>query len=829
MKTHISTIQRWSEGRYIAKYSDAEISELCIDSRKVAHPEAALFFAITTAHRDGHNYLQQAYNKGIRNFVVSQPTPENSLPDSNIILVENAVNALQLIGSNYRDLFPITCIGITGSNGKTVVKEWLHQLLADDFNITRSPKSYNSQIGVPLSVSLINEHTQVGIFEAGISQPDEMVRLEKIIQPSIGIFTNIGDAHSEGFESIENKISEKLQLFKNSQQLITCKDHNKIQELIATELPDINLFTWSFKEQEADLFITEKVIDQEKGITSLTALHKGHSISIQIPFTDKASIENAIHCWSTLLTLKVPEQDIQNRFLNLHAVSMRLELKHGINDCIFINDAYNSDLTSLSLAIQYLKQQIQYQQHTLILSEMQQISIPDAELYQEIASLLKQYKIKRLIGIGDKLIEHSRFFKEILDDNAVFFKTTDDFINEFDNLKFDNEAILLKGARKYKFEKINRLLEQKVHQTILSIDLAAITNNYKYFRRQVPAPVKIMVMVKAYSYGSGSYEIANTLQQLGVDYLGVAYTDEAVSLRKAGITLPIMVMNPDIDSFNKMIAWNLEPELYNTSSVKKFSIVAASLKKYDYPVHIKLDTGMNRLGFKTNEVDALLDLLENNTYLKIASIFSHLSASDDPKHDSFTKKQGEVFEATSSHIMQHLGITPLRHISNTSSIVRHPNLNYNMVRLGLGIYGIDGSSTINEKLQQAATLTTIITQIKTVMPGENIGYGHTTIAKDKMRIATINIGYADGYTRSLSKSDTYALVNGQKAPLVGKVCMDMCMIDITKVHDANEGDNVVLFGKELSVTQLAVWADTIPYEILTNISQRVKRVYENEV
>lgn len=829
MNVDISTIQQWTSSRYLSRNSNHYIQELCIDSRRIATPANALFFAIETTHRDGHNFIQQAYSKGVRNFIVSKEISYQSLIDCNILLVDNTINALQEIARQFKKQFDITSIAITGSNGKTIVKEWLHQLLADNYNVTRSPKSYNSQIGVPLSISLINHNTEIGIFEAGISQPGEMTLLEKIIDPSIGIFTNIGDAHSEGFKSKEEKISEKLKLFTNAKHLILNKDNSTVLDIVKKQLNGIELFTWSTIDKNTSLYIKGIDINQERGETTLLAEYAHDILSINIPFTDQASIENAIHCWAALILLKLPHTEVQAKFTHLHSVSMRLEMKHGINNCSFINDAYNSDFTSLTLAIQYLKQQVQYKEHTVILSDMQQISLSDEELYKKIASLIARNSISRFIGIGHKLNEYQSFFKDTHGGKAIFFNSTEDFVLNFDSLVFENEAILLKGARKFKFEKITSLFEQKVHQTVLSIDLAAITNNYRYFRRSIPSGVKIMAMVKAYSYGSGSYEIANTLQQLGIDYLGVAYTDEGITLRKAGITTPIMVMNPDIDAFNKMIAWQLEPELYNINSVKKFCTIAENLDRKAYPVHIKLDTGMNRLGFKIDEIDELISFIRGKDQVAITSIFSHLSASDSPEHDDFTQQQGKQFELASNLICKELAIAPLKHISNTSAIVRHPNLNYNMVRLGLGLYGTDSTSNINNSLEQAATLKTIITQIKYVLPGESIGYGHNVIVSERKRIATINIGYADGYTRALSKSDTYVLVNGQKAPLIGKVCMDMCMIDITGLTNIKEGDSVIVFGKDLPVAQLAKWADTIPYEILTNISQRVKRVYENEV
>lgn len=824
-KTDIHQLCSWANGTWLQQTSNAAINELCIDTRKIAHPETALFIALKTNLRDGHSFIPDAYNKGIRNFLVSTGIDTSEYSDANFVLVDDTLSALQKVAKAHRAQYNIPCIGITGSNGKTIVKEWLYQLLSPDHNIVRSPKSYNSQIGVPLSVWLTDAQHDLAIFEAGISQPNEMEQLAAIIQPTIGIFTNIGEAHSEGFETVKQKIEEKLKLFTHAEHLIYCKDNERIEPCIAALTTNTKLFSWS-KNNDADLSITN--IAQAGSNTNITASYNNTPISISIPFTDSASIENAIHCWCAMLLLNVPQATIQERMNGLTAVRMRLEVKHGINDCTIINDTYNSDLTSLLIALEYLEQQKQHQQHTLILSDMLQVARPDEELYGRVANLVQRKGLKRFIGIGDALYKNKHLF-EHQDLNTQFYKTTDEFLKVFHQMTFEEEAILLKGARPFAFERISSLLEQKTHQTVLSINLSAVTHNLNVYRSKLNRGVKTMAMVKAFSYGSGSYEVAHRLQYAGVDYLAVAYTDEGIELRKAGITIPIMVMSPDMMSFDRMIAWKLEPELFNMRSLNAFNTLAQSLDLQHYPVHIKLDSGMHRLGFEPAHIEELTETLQNNTHLKVVSVFSHLSASEESVHDDFTRKQAKAFEQMATQISTALGINPIRHICNSTAIVRHKELHYDMVRIGLGLYGVDTSSTIQNELENSGTLTTTIAQIKEVPAGDSVGYGKRGIADTNKRIATISIGYADGYPRALgNKNEAYVLIHNQPAKIIGSICMDMCMVDITDIPHAKEGDSVVVFGAGLPVTQVAAWANTISYEMMTNISQRVKRIYENE-
>ncbi|MGN6476221.1 MAG: bifunctional UDP-N-acetylmuramoyl-tripeptide:D-alanyl-D-alanine ligase/alanine racemase [Flavipsychrobacter sp.] len=828
-------LRKWCNGTWLCHENNIIVEELAIDSRKIAEPEQTLFIALKAQRRDGHSFINDAYEKGVRNFLVSEQVDITRFPNSNFIQVVDTLIALQQIVGNYRKQFHIPVIGITGSNGKTIVKEWLYQLLEESYNAIRSPKSYNSQIGVPLSVWLLEPQHEIAIFEAGISQPDEMNKLERLIQPTIGVFTNIGEAHSEGFLNIRQKINEKLGLFRHVKQLVYCKDHPELNEAIGHyashvrnhdgEQP-LQLFRWSQK-TEADLFVEQVAIHAGKSI--IKALYNGEAIEITIPFTDAASVENAIHCWCVLLLLGIAQEEIAARMANLYPVSMRLELRHGINDCTIINDSYNSDLTSLLIALDYLEQQKQHPNHTVILSDMLQIAMPDGELYEEVAQLISRKNIQRFIGVGPALYKHKEVFRKHKKLRSIFFKSTDEFLKKFHHITFDNEAVLLKGARMFEFEKIDKLLQQQVHQTVLSINLSSLTHNLNVFRGMLKPGVKVMAMVKAFSYGSGSYEIAHLLQYSGVDYLSVAYIDEGIALRKAGITMPIMVMSPDAISFDRMIAWKLEPEIFNIRSLELFTGIAQTLQVKNYPVHIKLDTGMHRLGFMPHELEALMEHLDNNPQVYIASVFSHLAASEDPTMDSFTVHQHEQFEQMSQALLNKLSYRPLRHICNSAAIARHPEMHYEMVRLGLGLYGIDGSGILQDDLKQISTLKTTIAQIKTIPAGETVGYGRKAHIDKETRIATISIGYADGYPRALGNGKAHVLVHGKPAKLVGVVCMDMCMIDVSDIAEAKEGDDVIVFSPELPLTQLATWADTIPYEMMTGISQRVKRVYENEV
>ncbi|GAB2835725.1 bifunctional UDP-N-acetylmuramoyl-tripeptide:D-alanyl-D-alanine ligase/alanine racemase [Ferruginibacter profundus] len=823
----ITAIEKIINGRFLVnKNPDAAIEHLLIDSRKLLFPSSTIFFTIPGPRRQGNAFVKDLYQKGVRHFIVDKSfvfLPEE-YDGANIILVENVLTALQQLAAYHRSRFNYPVIGITGSNGKTIVKEWLHQLLQADYTIVRSPKSYNSQIGVPLSVWQMNATYTLGIFEAGISLPGEMEQLEKIIQPTIGIFTNIGEAHSEGFENIAAKIDEKIKLFTNTETVIYCKDETLIDEALSALQQKNNntLFSWGQKE---DATLCINTIQVQPFNTVIKAVFKERKISISIPFNNDAAIKNAITCWSVLLHLQVNDEVIQERMLQLKPVEMRLELKEGINNCSVINDSYSADITSLSIALDFLQQQQQHPKRTVIISDILQSGKTNAALYEEVADILQQKNINRLIGIGTEISKYSSCFEKIKE--TAFFTSTNEFKQQFPSLHFYNETILLKGARIFEFEQISHLLEQKSHQTVLEINLSALIHNLKTYQQQLKPGVKLMAMVKAFSYGSGSFEIANLLQFQKVDYLAVAYADEGVELRRAGITLPIMVMNAEESTFDMMVQFNLEPELYSFGILTAFENYLLQSGISNYPVHIKLDTGMHRLGFEAGEIKALSKKLNASPQFKIQSVFSHLAASDNKVHDDFTKYQSDLFLKGCKEIEKNISYPFIKHIANTSAIHRHKELQLDMVRLGIGLYGVDSNLGMQQQLKNVSTLKTTISQIKKVKAGESIGYSRNGIAEHDSVIATVRIGYADGYPRSLGNGIGKMNVNGILAPVIGNVCMDMTMLDITGIA-AKEGDDVMVFGEKLAVTEVAHWANTIAYEILTGISQRVKRVYYEE-
>jgi alanine racemase len=802
------------------------IRTLLIDSRKLSNAETSLFFAIVGERHNGHMYLQDLYDKGVRNFIVSTlPQNNQTFTDSNFILVADTLLAMQQLCVFHRKQFKIPVIGITGSNGKTIVKEWLYQLMREDKNIVRSPKSFNSQVGVPLSVWQINEENNLGIFEAGISQPHEMKLLEQIIQPTIGLITNIGQAHDENFENQKQKVDEKLKLFINAEVLIYCKDYLLVNdEIIANKtFNEVKLFTWS-KKLRADLLVGR--ITKSTTNTEIQGVYKNDFIRINIPFTDEASIENAIHCWAMMLYLGYENSVVADRMRFLSPVAMRLDLKEGINNCSIINDSYNSDLGSLAIAIDFLNQQKQHPKKTLILSDILQSGRNEEVLYKEVAELIHKKGISRLIGIGEGISNQMKQF----DVEKSFYKSTNDFLKQFNNSFFRDETILLKGARVFGFEAISKVIQQKAHETVLEINLNAIVHNLNYFRSKIKADTKIMAMVKAFSYGSGSFEIANILQFHRVDYLAVAYADEGIELRKAGITMPIMVMNPEEQSYDAMIQYNLEPEIY---SFRVLSLFEETLKRTErnitqpIAIHIKLDTGMHRLGFDSAEVNELIVRIKNNKRLCVKSIFSHLAATDEAEHDEFTWHQIQQLNAMSEKIKAHFTYPIMKHILNSAGITRFPDAQFDMVRLGIGLYGIGVNAIEQTQLQNVSTLKTSISQIKNIPANETIGYSRKGVAKGDIQIATVPIGYADGLSRKLSNGKGKMIVKGKLAPIIGNVCMDMCMIDITNIN-ANENDEVIVFGDANPITEVAKDIGTIAYEVLTNVSRRVKRVYYQE-
>lgn len=791
---------------------DMEIDNVSIDSRSLQNNIGTLFFALPGKNRDGHNYIPELIENGVLNFVVTH-IPNGCKNRANFFIVDDTLKALQDFAAYYRSLFSFPVVGITGSNGKTIVKEWLNYILSPDYNIIRSPKSYNSQVGVPLSVIAINEKHNLGLFEAGISTTGEMEKLAHIIKPNIGILTHLGPAHDEGFTDMPQKIKEKLKLFKGADVVILQK--NAIAEL---ELEGTSIFTWSYN-GDADVNITKAT---HANSTELKIDYNGNSFKVAIPFFDDASAENAISCLMLMLHLGYNNDSITERLAGLYPVEMRLQVKNGINGCTIIDDSYSSDYQSLKIALDFLEQHKTHKKKTIILSDVFQSGFTIEELYEHVTQLLTANNISRVIGIGETISTQLKDFP-----NFISYKTTQEFLAQYNANSFSNETILVKGARSFRFEEIVVLLEEKTHETVLEINLNSIAHNLKFYRSRIKPETKIMVMVKAFGYGSGSYEIAKLLSHQKVDYLGVAFADEGIALRNAGISTPIIVMNPEASAFSAMTAYNLEPEIYSVRELRAFIEIAKQKNLSDYPIHIKLDTGMHRLGFEDYQLDELIDLLKHNNFVSVKSIFSHLSSSDVPHYRDFTLGQIDKFTQWSQKIIDSLSINPIRHILNTSGIYHFPEAQFNMVRLGIGLYGVGNDAQERKSLENVGTLKTVILQIKDIQPGESVGYSRKFIASEKVRTATLPIGYADGIPRSWGNEKGYVMINGKKAVITGTISMDMMMVNITGI-DCKEGDKAVIFGTSPTVVEMAEALGTIPYEILTSISQRVKRVFYQE-
>lgn len=787
------------------------VDNVSIDSRSLQNNNGTLFFALVGHNHDGHHYIPNLIAKGVQNFVVNH-IPDTLEGKANFLVVNDTLHSLQEFAAYYRMQFDFPVIGVTGSSGKTIVKEWLNFLLSPEYNIIRSPKSYNSQVGVPLSIIGINEKHNLGIFEAGISTVGEMDKLEAIIKPTIGILTNIGAAHDEGFESVAQKISEKIKLFQNAKILIYQKNP-LIDDLLDKNIPT---FSWSFEDRTADVFITKTAPDE------LEVHYQQQPFLLQLPFQDKASVENTICCLMVLLHFGYDKAVIKERLHNLYPVEMRLQVKNGIHNCTLIDDSYSSDYQSLKIALDFLEQHKTHQQKTIILSDIFQSGFPVEELYAKVARLLTNNKIERVIGIGETI---SRYLKDF--PGFIAFKNTHDFLVQYNAASFQNETILIKGARTFHFEEIVTLLEEKTHETVLEINLNAISHNLNFYKSKLKPSTKIMVMVKAFGYGSGSFEIAKLLAHHKVDYLGVAFADEGIALRNAGIEMPIIVMNPENSAFSAMIAYHLEPEIYSPAVLKTFITLAQQKNLSNYPIHIKLDTGMHRLGFEENNLDDLISVLKNNNFVSVKSIFSHLSASDGPEFNDFTLQQIHTFDRWSQKIVSELNITPIRHILNTSGIYNFPDYQFDMVRLGIGLYGVGNDEEEMKHLENVGTLKTVILQTKEIQAGESVGYSRKFMATQTTKTATIPIGYADGIPRSWGNQKGYVMIKNQKASIIGNICMDMLMVDITGI-DCKEGDTVIIFGQQPRVTEIAKTIGTIPYEILTSISHRVKRIFFKE-
>jgi Alr-MurF fusion protein len=797
-------------GKVAQTAENLPVDFLVTDSRKVNSPRNSLFFAIDGVRHDGHQFIQELYALGCRQFVVEKSINLTSFPEGNFLLVTSSVRALQKIVAAHRANFSIPIIAITGSNGKTIVKEWLYQLLAPDYSILKNPGSYNSQLGVPLSVWPLDERHDLGIFEAGISTVGEMRALAEVIKPTIGIFTNLLAAHDEGFTSKKQKAQEKALLFTSASTIIYCKDHGLIDEVLKrNKTANQKLFTWGYS-ASADV-VVKKVADKAFQLS-----FREISFTVEPAFTDPASLENLFHCIATLIHLGYNHPVIEARISSLRSLPMRLEMKEGVENSTVIDDSYSNDLMGLKIALDFLQSQ-RPEKSLVILSDMLETGLRDEEWIDQINRMLEGYKINRLIAIGPIFSKH----KTRLSLPAHTFASVEECLNQIQGQDVANSTVLIKGARTFRLERIAQKLQKKIHGTVMEIDLGALVHNLNVFRSRLKPTTKIMAMVKAFAYGSGSHEVASILQYHKVDYLGVAYTDEGKILRAHGIHLPIMVMNPTPGSFRALIDLKLEPSIYSTGLLRS---LANQVQDNEIFVHLKLDTGMHRLGIEDNSLPEAIALLKKNPNIKIKSVYSHLAGSDEAVHDKFSAEQSEKLIAMSKKISSELNGSFLKHILNSSGISRLGQFQFDMVRLGIGLYGIDPGLELTELLKTAVTLRATISQIKTIQPGQTIGYGRQGKSDQEMKIATIAIGYADGFSRSFSKGVGKVLVNGTLAPVVGNVCMDMTMVDITGVA-ASEGDEVVIFGEGLPVGQIASWINTIPYEILTSTSDRVKRVF----
>lgn len=802
-------------------HTEAGIEWLLTDSRSLAFPETTLFFALRTKLGDGHHYIPELYRRGVRNFVVdSIPASYDKVyPDANFLRVVSPLKALQRLAERHREEFSLPVVGVTGSNGKTVVKEWLYQLLSPGMRVTRSPRSYNSQIGVALSVWLLDSNSRVGVFEAGISQPGEMASLKAIIQPTIGVMTNIGPAHQENFTDIKAKCLEKLSLFKDAEVLVYCKDDPTIDWAVETMGFTGQKLSWSLHQPDAPIFISRT--DKEHTGTCIHYHYQGQEHTLHIPFTDEAAITNSLHCLAVCLYLQLSAEEIARRMKRLEPVAMRLEVMQGVRDCTLINDSYNSDVASLDIALDFMNRRHEQQGKgkTLILSDMLQTGLPPRELYGRVAEMTSQRGIDRIIGVGGDISSCSDLFKG----EKHFFPTCEALLESGLLGSLHNELILIKGSRKFGFEEVTAALSLRVHETTLDVNLEAIAENLNYYRSFMKPETKITCMVKASAYGAGSVEIAKTLQDRGVDYLAVAVADEGADLRRAGITTGIIVMNPEMSAFDTLFEYDLEPEVYSFKLLDALIRAAEKAGIQSFPVHIKLDTGMHRLGFDPRmDIPLIIDRLRYQTAVIPRSVFSHFVGSDSADFDTFSAVQFELFDTASQQLQRAFSHKILRHICNSAGIERFPERHLDMCRLGLGLYGIDPID--NRRLHNVTSLHTTILQIRQVANGDSIGYSRRSFVERDSRIAAIPIGYADGLNRHLGNRHGYCLVNGQKAPYIGNICMDVCMIDVTDI-DCTEGDQVEVFGDNLPVTVLSDILDTIPYEVLTSVSNRVKRVY----
>lgn len=800
----------------------ADVAFILTDSRSLCFPEETLFFALQTNRNDGHKYIPELYQRGVRNFVVTDvPTDRaETYPDANFLKVSNTLKALQRLAERHRDEFDIPVVGITGSNGKTMVKEWLYQLLSPEMFVTRSPRSYNSQIGVPLSVWLMDEHTQVGVFEAGISKPGEMAALRAIIRPTIAVLTNLGTAHQENFSSMEAKCREKLVLFHDARTVVYDADDAIVRRIVSETDIQGETIAWSRRDKNAAFYVSE--VKKEDAMSVVSYIYKGVAGRYSLPFIDAASVSNSIICAVVALQLGLSRDALDRRMRLLEPVAMRLEVKEGQHGCTLINDSYNSDINSLDIALDFMNRRPDHKgrRHTLVLSDIYQSGKASRELYKEVSDLALKRDVEKFIGIGPQLCAQA---EEIQLPEKFFFHTVEQFIHSEVLRSLHNEVILLKGARKFGFDQVTELLVKKVHETILEVNLNNVVENLNHYRSFLKPTTKLVCMIKADAYGSGSVEIAKTLQDHRVDYLAVAVADEGVTLRRNGITANVMIMNPEMTAFKTMFDYDLEPEVYSFRLLEALIRAAEKEGITDYPVHVKLDTGMHRLGFDpTADMKRLIDRLKHQNAIIPRSVFSHFVGSDSDAFDDFSARQFALFDAGSKQLQAAFSHKILRHMDNSAGIEHFPERQMDMCRLGLGLYGVDPRT--NAMLQNVSTLKTTILQMHCVKAGETVGYSRKGVIEHDSLIAAIPIGYADGLDRRLGNRRCYCLVNGKKAPYVGNICMDVAMIDVTGI-DCREGDSVEIFGDHLPVTVLSDVLETIPYEVLTGVSTRVKRVY----
>ena len=805
---------------------DSKVTRLLTDSRSLSFPEETIFFAIKTRHGDGHNYVEELYNRGVRNFVVNSVEKFKKLDNANFIIVDRSIEALQSLATYHRSQFNIPVIGVTGSDGKTIVKEWLYQLTAGNYNVTRSPRSYNSQIGVPLSIWKLNSESTLGIFEAGISRAQEMDNLQRMIRPTIGIVTNISSAHQENFSTMQEKCLEKLSLFRKCEIVIYNADDTLLADSVTrAHLPSREI-AWSRKDPERPLYI--KSVEKDDTGTTITYNYLTIENSYRIPFLDDASIEDSISCLAAALYLMVPADVIAERMAQLEPVAMRLEVKEGKRGCLIINDSYNSDIASLDIALDFMERRsstLPHLKRTLILADIKQTGESAQTLYRIVLQYLEERRIEKFIGIGKDIGSQAAKLSKS-DIECHFFNTTEELLSSHILREMSNECILIKGSRSFHFEDVSEALEKKVHQTILEVNLSALRDNLNRYRNNLKPETKTVCMVKAGAYGAGPLEVGRTLQECNVDYLAVAVADEGAELRREGITTGIIVMNPEPSSYNTLFDNKLEPEVYSFGMLKSLIHAAGHEGITDYPIHIKIDTGMHRLGFLPEEIPQLIEILKRQSALTPRSVFSHLAGSDSPLFDSFTRTQMERFESAAEALQGAFTHKILRHICNSAGAERFTDAQYDMVRLGIGLYGISPIDK-DATLRPISTLKTIILQIHDVPANETVGYSRKgELARDS-RIAALPIGYADGLNRKLGNGRGYCIINGQKAPYIGNICMDVCMVDVTSI-DCNEGDIVEIFGDNLPVTTIAEWLDTIPYEVLTSVSNRIKRVYYSD-